>query len=158
MVQFSDGGKLIFWAMKNGERDKTDGVVGLAKETADALGRLTVQHLRLARLEIKADLRTMGLQAGLIAVLVALAIVGYGLTMAGLAVILGGGKAGGIPLLIIGIVHVVAAGVGILITVVRLRRMRVMNATADEVNQSLAPLGIGTATKPTTSGRTGANP
>jgi len=121
------------------------------------LGQLTVQHLRLARLEIKADLRTMGLQAGLIAVLVALAIVGYGLTMAGLAVILDGGSAGGIPLLIIGIVHVVAAGVGILITVVRLRRMRLMNATASEVNQSLAPLGIGTATK-TTSDRTGANP
>jgi Protein of unknown function (DUF1469). len=141
--------------MKNGEQDKPDGVIGLAREIADALGRLTVQHLRLARLEIKADLRTMGLQAGLIAVLVALAIVGYGLTMAGLAVILGGGTAGGVPLLIIGIVHVVAAGVGILIAVVRLRRVRLMNASADEVNQSLAPLGLGTATKPA-SGRTGA--
>ena len=143
--------------MKNGEREKADGVIGLARETADALGQLTVQHLRLARLEIKADLRTMGLQAGLIAVLVALAIVGYGLTMAGLAVILDGGSAGGIPLLIIGIIHVVAAGVGILITVVRLRRIRLMNATANEVNQSLAPLGLGTTSKPT-SGRTGACP
>jgi len=143
--------------MKNGERDRTEGVIGLARETADALGQLTVQHLRLARLEIKADLRTMGLQAGLIAVLVALAIVGYGLTMAGLAVILDGGSTGGIPLLIIGMVHVVAAGVGILIAVVRLRRMRLMNTTATEVNQSLAPLGLGTATKPT-AGQTGANP
>jgi len=143
--------------MRNAERDKTDGVVGLARETADALGQLTVQHLRLARLEIKADLRTMGLQAGLIAVLVALAIVGYGLTMAGLAVILGGGSAGGVPLLIIGIIHVVAAGVGLLIVVLRLRRLRLMNATADEVNQSLAPLGIGPAAK-TAPGRTGANP
>jgi hypothetical protein len=143
--------------MKNGERDKAEGVIGLARETADALGQLTVQHLRLARLEIKADLRTMGLQAGLITVLVALAIVGYGLTMAGLAVILDGGSRGGIPLLIIGIVHVMAAGVGILIAVVRLRRMRLMNATTDEMNQSLAPLGLGTATKPP-AGRTGANP
>jgi hypothetical protein len=143
--------------MKNGERDKAEGVIGLARETADALGQLTVQHLRLARLEIKADLRTMGLQAGLIAVLVVLAIVGYGLTMAGLAVILDGGSRGGIPLLIIGMVHVVAAGVGILIAVVRLRRMRLMNTTATEVNQSLAPLGLGTAAKPTV-GQTGANP
>ena len=99
----------------------------------------------------------MGLQAGLIAVLVALAIVGYGLTMAGLAIILGGGSAGGIPLLIIGIVHMVAASVGLLITVLRLRRLRLMNATADEVNQSLAPLGIGTA-KSSASGRTGVHP
>ncbi|HEX7500729.1 MAG TPA: phage holin family protein, partial [Polyangia bacterium] len=136
--------------MKNGDRDKIDGVVGLARETADALGRLTVQHLRLARLEIKADLRAMGLQAGLIAVLAALATVGYGLTMAGLAIILDGGSKGGIPLLVIGVVHVVGGGVGILITVARLRRMRLMNATADEVNQSLAPLGIGTTAKPPT--------
>jgi hypothetical protein len=131
--------------MRNGERDKTDGMVGLARETADALGRLTVQHLRLARLEIKADLRTMGLQAGVIVVLAALATVGYGLTMAGLAMVADGGATGGIPLLIIGSVHVVAAGGGILIALRRLRRLRLMNATADEVNQSLAPLGIGAA-------------
>ena len=156
MVEFWDRRKLILEAMRNGERDKSDGVVGLARETADALGQLMVQHLRLARLEIKADLRAMGLQAGLIAVLAALATVGYGLTMAGLAIILDGGSKGGIPLLIIGIVHVVAAGLGILITVFRLRRLRLMNATAEEVNQSLAPLGIGAAAK-TTSGRPGAS-
>jgi len=130
--------------MRNGEREKLDGVVGLARETADALGRLTVQHLRLARLEIKADLRAMGLQAGLIAVLAALVTVGYGLTMAGLALMLGGGSAAAAPLLIIGLVHVVGAGTGILVAVARLRRLRLMNATADEVNQSLAPLGLGT--------------
>ena len=143
--------------MRNGERDKADGVVGLARETADALGQLTVQHLRLARLEIKADLRTMGLRAGLIAVLAALATVGYGLTMAGLAIILDGGSKGGIPLLAIGIVHVVGAGVGILVVVYRLRRLRLMNATADEVNQSLAPLGLGTTSSEPRSVRTEAD-
>ena len=153
----ADGRTIVVRAMRNGERDKADGVIGLARETADALGQLTVQHLRLARLEIKADLRTMGLQAGLIAVLVALAIVGYGLTMAGLAVILGGGWAGGIHLLIIGICHVAAAGLGIVIVLLRLRRLRLMNATADEVNRSLEPLGLKTPTQPT-SGPTGDRP
>ncbi len=153
--------------MKNGERDKVDGVVGLVRETADALGRLTVQHLRLARLEIKADLRVMGRQAGLIAVLAALVTVGYGLTMAGLAFVLGDGTAVGIPLLVIGAVHIAGAGVGILIAMSRLRRLHLMNATADEMNQSLAPLGLGTTSEPTSvpmparteaSPRTGANP
>ena len=156
MVEFPGGGKLVLVRMRNGERDKADGVVGLARETADALGQLMVQHLRLARLEIKADLRAMGLQAGLIAVLAALATVGYGLTMAGLAIILDGGSPGGIPLLIIGVVHVVGAGVGILVTVFRIRRMRLMNATAGEVKESLAPLGLGSAAKPASDG-TGAN-
>ena len=157
MVEFSGGRRLIFTAMRNGERDKPEGVVGLARETADALGRLTVQHLRLARLEIKADLRAMGLQAGVIAVLAALATVGYGLAMAGLAIFLDGASKGGIPLFIIGLVHLVAAGVGIVVAVLRLRRVRLMNATADEVNQSLTPLGIGAVVKPT-SARVGDEP
>lgn len=128
--------------MTNGERDKRDGVLGVARDTADALGRLTLQHLKLARIEIRADLRAMGLQAGMIAVLGAIAMVGYGLTMAGLAVILGGGWKGGVPLLLIGTAHVLGAGLGILILVGRLRRIRPMNVTADEVNRTLVPLGI----------------
>jgi hypothetical protein len=142
--------------MKTG-RDKADGVVELARETADALGRLTVQHLRLARLEIKADLRTMGLHAGAIAVLAALAIVGYGLAMAGLAIVLDGGSKGGAPLIVIGVIHVVVAGAGILIALRRLRRLRPMNSTSDEVHQSLAPLGIGSVPSPAP-GRTGDHP
>jgi hypothetical protein len=156
MVEFADRRRIVFKAMRNGERDKADGVVGLAREIADALGRLTVQHLQLARLEIKADLRAMGLQAGLIAVLAGLGTVGYGLTMAGLALLLDGGAQGGIPLLIIGSVHVLGAGAGILMALARLRRLRLMNASADEVNQSLAPLGLGTAANPT-SARPGGN-
>jgi len=135
--------------MKNGERAKVDGVVELARETADALGRLTVQHLRLARLEIKADLRTMGLHAGIIAVLAGLATVGYGLAIAGLALVLDGGARGGVPLLVIGTLHAVGACIGIVVAVLRLRRLRLMNSTADEVHQSLAPLGIGNMAKPT---------
>jgi hypothetical protein len=142
--------------MKTG-RDKADGVVELARETADALGRLTVQHLRLARLEIKADLRTMGLHAGVIAVLAALATVGYGLAMAGLAIVLDGGSKGGVPLIVIGAIHVVVAAAGILAALLRLRRLRLMNSTADEVHQSLAPLGIGAVPSPAPD-RTGGQP
>jgi uncharacterized membrane protein YqjE len=130
-------------SMKNGERDKRDGVLGVARDTADALAKLTLQHLRLARLEIRADLRAMGMQAGLLAVLAGLAIVGYGLTMAGLAVIIGGSLQKGMPLFLIGLAHVLAAGAGILIALARLRQWRPMNLTADEVNRTLIPLGIG---------------
>jgi uncharacterized membrane protein YqjE len=125
--------------------DKADGVFGLARETADALGRLTIQHLRLARLEIKADLRAMGLQAGLMALLAAVAVVGYGLAMAGLAFVLGGETAAGFPLVILGIAHVVVAGIGIVIAAFQFRRVRLMNTTAGELNLSLAPLAVGTA-------------
>jgi hypothetical protein len=137
--------------MKDGLKEKPDGIIALARETADALGRLTVQHLRLARLEMRADMRAMGLQAGLIAVLAALAVVGYALAMAGLALVITSGWRSGLAFLVIGGGHVLAAGIGILIAVERLRRMRPMNATADEVNRSLAPLGLssGAETGPT---------
>src|SRR5512140_2777519 len=120
--------------MKDGASGKADGVIGLARETADALGRLTVEHLRLARLEMKSDLRVMGRQAGRLAVMIALAIVGYALAMAGLALLLGGRTETGAPLLIIGLVHLVTAGAVIVLAVVRLRRVRLMNATAEEMS------------------------
>jgi hypothetical protein len=128
--------------MKEGPKEKADGILAAARETADALGRLTMQHLRLARLEMQADLRAMGLQTAWIAGLAALAIVGYALTMAGLALVIGGGWREGLPFLLIGGAHVVVAGLGIMIAIARLRRMRPMNATAGEVSRSLAPLGL----------------
>jgi glucokinase len=143
--------------MRDEPKDKADGIVALARETADALGRLTKQHLHLARLEMRSDLRAMGREASLIAVLAALAIVGYALAMVGVSTIVGDGWKRGLPFLVIGAVHVLAPGVGILIAVARLRRMRPMNATADEVNRSLEPLGIsatGTSAAPSpTDGR-----
>lgn len=129
--------------MKDGQREKPDGILALARETADAVGRLTMQHLRLARLEMQADLRAMGVQAALLALLVALAIVGYGLAMAGLGLVIARGLHDGLALLLIGVTHLLGAGVGIVIAVARLRRIRPMNATADEVSRSLAPLGLG---------------
>lgn len=134
--------------MKDGAR--TEGVIGLMRETADALGRLTVEHLRLARLEIKSDLRTMGRQAGAIAVLVALAVVGYALAMAGLALLLGGSTATGGPLLIIGVAHLLTAMVAIAVVRARMRRVRLMDTTANEMSQTLE-LGISqTSARPPT--------
>ncbi len=129
--------------MKDGQRDRPDGILALARETADAVGRLTMQHLRLARLEMQADLRAMGVQAAVIALLVALAIVGYGLAMVGLGLSIARGWHDGLALLLIGVAHLLGAGVGILVAVRRLRRIRPLNATADEVSRSLAPLGLG---------------
>ncbi len=128
--------------MKPGD-GKADGVIGLARETADALGRLTVEHLRLARLEMKADLRSMVQRSAVLATLTALVIVGYGLGMAGLAIVLGDGLAGGVALVIIGGVHVVVAGVGLVIAFLRLRHTRLLATSAGEMGQTLLPLGLG---------------
>jgi hypothetical protein len=121
--------------MKDGA--KTEGVIGLMRDTADALGRLTVEHLRLAQLEIKADLRTLARQARVFGVLAAMAVIGYGLAMAGLGLLLGGSSGTGLSLLIIGVAHLVAAAVAAAIVRVRMRRVRVMNTSVVEMSQTL---------------------
>ena len=128
--------------MKQGDSGKPDGVIALARETADALGRLTVEHLRLVRLEMKADLQAMTRRAAVLASLGTLLIVGYGLGMAGLAILLGEGVSAGSALLIIGGTHFLVAGVAIIISLLRLRRMRLLASSAGEMNQTLMPLGL----------------
>ena len=62
------------------------GVTGLARETALSLGHLVGQHVKVARLEIAAEVRAMGRRATVVAVLAVLVAIGYALAMAGLAV------------------------------------------------------------------------
>jgi hypothetical protein len=73
----------------------TPGVSELAREAALNLGHLLGQHVKVAQLELKAELHAMGRRACLIAVLATLIALGYGLAMVGLAVVIGGYNAVG---------------------------------------------------------------
>ena len=89
------------------------GVGELARETVVNLGHLVGQHVLVARLEVAAELRAIGRRARLLAVLTLLATVGYALAMAGVAAILGGRTALGLPFVIIGGAHLAASGLGL---------------------------------------------
>jgi hypothetical protein len=119
------------------------GVIGKVRDVADGLGHLVGQHLKLARLELTADLRTMLRRTRVIAILVAFLIVGYALAMAGLAVVLGGNTAIGVPLLAVGIAHVVLSGAGIVLAS-RRRDTHLMDSTVEQVGQSLNTLRLAT--------------
>ena len=86
-----------------------EGVTGLARETALSLGHLVGQHVKVARLEIAAEVRAMGRRATVVAVLAVPDRHRYALTIAGLAVAIGGGAELGVPLVVIGLAHVVGA-------------------------------------------------
>jgi fatty acid desaturase len=87
----------------------------LARDAALSLGHLISQHIKVARLEIAAEARAMGRRAIVVAVLAILIAIGYAVAIAGLGVTIGGGSAMGIPLVIIGLAHVVGAGTGLLL-------------------------------------------
>ena len=117
----------------------TPNVTELARESALSLGHLVGQHVKVARLEIAAELRAMGRRATVVAVLAVLVAIGYALAMAGLAVAIGGGAELGIPLVIIGLAHVAGAGAGLVFGPLRARpsRLHPMRNTAAAVDRAL---------------------
>jgi fatty acid desaturase len=123
----------------------TQGVSGLAREAALSLGHLLGQHVKVAQIELKTELHAMGRRASLIAVLATLVALGYGLAMAGLAVLIGGHRAEGIPLVIIGLAHVTGAGAGLFFAPLRPRGAHLMEKSTSAMSSSLAALDTPTA-------------
>ena len=115
-------------------------ILHLVRETADGLGQLIVQHVKLAKLELVADLRAMGSSAAVIAVCALVLVVGYTLTMAGVALLIGGNRTMGYSFGGVGLAHVLGAGVGSLVVMRRIRNTRLMAATTSEVSHSAAAL------------------
>jgi fatty acid desaturase len=129
------------------------GVTALAREAALGLGHLVGQHVKVAQLELKVELHAMGRRASMIAVLLTLIALGYGLAMAGLAVVIGGHTNVGLPLVVIGLAHVAGAGVGLLFSPLRPHGSHLMDNSTAAMNSSLAALDKATAPsedKPTT--------
>jgi hypothetical protein len=116
------------------------GVTEMARETVLDLGHLIGQHVRVAQLEVKAELQAICRRAGLIAVLALLVTVGYGLTMAGLALILGGRASLGLPFIILGGAHMVAAGAGLAVSRLRARGAPAMGSSTAAMNGTLEAL------------------
>jgi fatty acid desaturase len=121
------------------------GVAVLAKEAALDLGHLLGQHMKVAQLELKAEMHGMGRRASLIAVLATLVALGYGLAIGGLAAVIGGYSALGLPLVIIGLVHIAGAGVGLMFSPLRPQGRRLMRRSKVAMNNSLAALDKATA-------------
>ena len=114
-------------------------VTDLARASALSLGHLIGQHVKVARLEIAAEVRVMGRRATVVAVLAGLIAIGYALAIAGLAVAIGGGAELGIPLVIAGLAHVVGAGAGLVFGPLRARasHLHPMSNTTASLDRAL---------------------
>jgi hypothetical protein len=117
-----------------------DGVLELVRETAENVADLVAKHLKLARLEFTEDLLQVVSRTRLIVVLGLLLTVGYALSIAGLAVWVGGKRDLGCPLLVAGMAHLGICGAWMFVGARRLGGMRLMNDTSDEVQRSFATL------------------
>jgi fatty acid desaturase len=109
----------------------------LARDSALSLGHLIGQHVTVARLEIAAEARAIGRRAIVVAVLAILIAIGYAVAIAGIGVTIGGGSAMGIPLVIIGLAHVVAAGAGLLFGPLRAEASHRLPNTTTAIDRAL---------------------
>jgi hypothetical protein len=116
------------------------GISELTREAALDFGHLLGQHVKVARLELTAELHAMIRRARMIVVLSTLFAIGYALTMAGLAVVLGGHTPVGLPLVVIGLGHMAAAGVGLLLTPSRKLGSHLMNRSTTAMARSIEAL------------------
>ena len=121
-------------------REDTDGIIALVRETADGFGHLIADHIKLARLELVADVKRHGRQVAVIAGIVPILFLGYALVCVGLAIFLSQWLGRAQAFFLIGGIHVVGGGVAITIAAKRLSRARPMHDSALEVDRSVTAL------------------
>jgi len=120
--------------------DAPDGVVGLLKETADGLGQLIADHIKLARLELTADARSYG--QGMATLVIATLVLVLGYTFAWVAIALALGRLWGAPIAFaaVGVLHLVAGGIAVSSAVKRMKNTRLMRESANEASRSVSAL------------------
>ena len=121
----------------DGERD---GFIALVKETADGLGRLIADHIKLARTEIVADAKSYGRDLSVLGVAVFVLALGYGLACIAGALALG--RAIGAPLAFAAVagLHLLIGAVGVAAAARAMRRTPPLLGTRSEVSRSVAAL------------------
>jgi len=117
-----------------------DGILTLIRETVDGLGRLVADHIKLARLELVADVKVQGRRAVTIALIVPFVFLGYALGCVGLALALGRWLGEAVGFFIVGGFHFFAGALAVAVALARLRNASLMRETANEVSMSLATL------------------
>jgi hypothetical protein len=125
---------------KEHAKDDTDGIIALVRETADGFGHLIADHIKLARLELLADVKTHGRQLAVIAAIVPIVLLGYGLVCVGLAVVLSQWLGRAQAFFLVGGIHVVGGAIGIAVAAKRLSQAKPLHETAIEVDRSVTAL------------------
>jgi hypothetical protein len=129
------------WRPKDqGGDPERDRLIALVKETAEGLGRLVADHIKLARTEIVADAKSYGRDLGVLGAAVFVLAVGYGLACVAVSLALGRVMGAPLAFALVAGVHLVAGVVGGLAAARAMRRTPPLLGTRTEVNRSVAAL------------------
>ena len=122
---------------EGGERDS---LIALVRDTAEGLGRLIADHIKLARTELVADAKEYGREIGVLVAAGFVLAVGYALGC--VAAALGLGRLIGLPLGFAAVagLHLVAGTVAAVTAARRMRRASPLSETMTEVSRSVSAL------------------
>jgi hypothetical protein len=118
-------------------KEESDGIIALVKETADGFGHLIAEHVKLARLELVADAKASGRKIAVIALIVPILFIGYGLACVGLANLLSPSLGTPGAFFAVGGGHVLLGAVAIAIAARRLGQVQPLRETVHEVGRSV---------------------
>ncbi|HEY7372769.1 MAG TPA: phage holin family protein [Polyangia bacterium] len=119
----------------SGERD--DGIIALVKETADGLGQLVADHIKLARIEMTADAKGYVRDVGVLLVGAFVLAIGYGLACIAVGTALG--RVIGAPLAFacLAVLHLAIGAFALALARSRMKRVQLMHDTKLEVSRSM---------------------
>jgi len=121
--------------------DVTNGSISsLVVKLADGLGKLVTEHLELAKVELVADAKELGLLVARLAVVVPFLLVGYALLCAGIALALSTWIPLYAVLLILAVFNLLGGGLGLYTVVRKVQKKKVMAETLKELNRSVQTL------------------
>ncbi len=118
----------------------SDSVLSLVRETIEGLGRLVGDHLKLARIELQADIKVYGRSLAVLAIVAAIVGVGYVMACIGMAILLGRwlGDAGGF--FVVAGAHALMGAIAASVAVRHLHAAQPMRQTVQEVSRSVSAL------------------
>jgi uncharacterized membrane protein YqjE len=117
-----------------------DGIISLVRETADGLGHLIADHIRLARVEMAADAKEYGKRVAVLAMAASFLLFGYAFAWIALALALARWIGAPLAFVAVAAVHLVGGGAGLAVALGKLRKARLMDETRSEVNRSVTAL------------------
>lgn len=124
--------------------DEGDGIVARLKETADGLGQLVSDHVKLARIELVAEAKSYGRGVAVLAVAATVLVLGYAFacTAAGLA--LATVVSAPLAFAIVAAPNLIGGALGLVYAVRKMRQTRLLPESGVEAGRSVRALGQAT--------------
>ncbi len=120
--------------------DEGEGIVARLKETADGLGELVSDHVKLARIELVAEAKSYGRSVAVLGVAAIVLVIGYAFAWTAAALVLARWVGAPLAFVIVAAPHLIGGVVAIVLAIGKMRQTQVLPESTLEASRSLNAL------------------